>query len=394
MKILYLLKAFPNVSETFIFNEINELCKQNIEIQILSLYTPEKSAEHEGINEFTKNTLYYDRLSKLKKIQFVLYGFVFSFFIIYRLLKLNQEYKFNFKLSRILKHILPLVGFVHHSSISHIHCHFADINTKYAFLISKVLNITYSFTAHGYDIYFQPPEQYPALISDSSFCLTVSQANRKILIEQYGSLAEKFRVLPMGINIEFFKRDNNILRNNKAIITVARLVPVKALEYAIEAAAILKKRNYSFQWIFVGEGSERNRLQGLINSNGLQNYTVLVGNKTDKEVRDLLSELSIFVLSSVSEGLGVCLMEALAMECAVVATNVGGIGEVIINNETGILVEPRSSIAIASAIEYFFENDSEIVMFSKNGRDHIVNHFNIANQCKLLANLFSTLKYR
>jgi colanic acid/amylovoran biosynthesis glycosyltransferase len=392
MNILYFLNSFPQVSETFIFNEIRELTRRNVNISVFSLHTPEVLPKHEGVADYVSNTIYFDNLSKVQKIKLIMHHGWHGILMLFTLIKINNTYKMDFTLSSIFKNALPISGLIHKHSISHIHCHFADKNTKYAFLISKALNTTYSFTTHGYDIYFRPPDQYPALIQNSSFCLTVSQANRNYLIDRYGNVAEKFRVLPMGINLDFFQTDTSVQREGNKIVTVARLVPVKALEYAIEAAAILKDQGYPFFWSIVGEGSERNSLQDLINTSNLQNIVILTGQKSDKEIRKLLNESSIFVLSSISEGLGVCLMEALAMECAVVATNVGGIGELIINNETGFLVEPRTPRAIASAIETYLNDKKIMQQLSKNGRRHIVENFNINSQCEKLLSLFSNTK--
>src|SRR3989338_10642058 len=93
---------------------------------------------------------------------------------------------------------------------------------------------------------------------------------------------------------------------------------------------------------------KRRELEGLTHKLNLNNQVIFTGKRED--IPEILSSLDLFVLSSVSEGLGRSIIEAMAMEKAVVATNVGGIPEVVKDKETGVLVPAKNAPALAAAI--------------------------------------------
>jgi colanic acid/amylovoran biosynthesis glycosyltransferase len=137
------------------------------------------------------------------------------------------------------------------------------------------------------------------------------------------------------------------------VITVARLVEKKGIEYAIRAAALVL-RDRSFRYTIVGDGPERQRLEGLIDHLGVSGSVRIIGWRGHDEVHRLLSTADAFMLPSVTaadgdeEGLPVALMEAMAAGLPVLSTLHSGIPELVRDGIEGFLVRERDVEALAS----------------------------------------------
>ncbi len=129
-----------------------------------------------------------------------------------------------------------------------------------------------------------------------------------------------------------------------SVVTVAQLRPQKDLRTLIEAAALLPDVHFRI----IGEGSERPALEDAIRSAGLTDRVELLGFRSD--VGPYLRSATLFALTSRFEGLPVAVLEAMAAGLPVVATDVDGTRDVVVDGETGFLVRPRDAVAVAAAI--------------------------------------------
>jgi L-malate glycosyltransferase len=135
---------------------------------------------------------------------------------------------------------------------------------------------------------------------------------------------------------------------------VAALVPHKGQRYLVEAATGVVARQPDTRFIIAGEGELRSSLEHQIKSHHLEKHVILAGFRPD--VLSVHKAFEVFVMSSVTEGLGTSLLDAMACGKPVVATNVGGIPEVVADQETGFLVPPRDRLAMAAAIVRLLED--------------------------------------
>lgn len=232
------------------------------------------------------------------------------------------------------------------------------------------------YTAHGWvfleplskskKIFYLWAEKIAGLFRDATIVL--SQKECEMALKKRLSKPAKLFVIPNGINYEamsFFieaKSVNilgslmklNLMPEDLIVGTVANLYPTKGLKFLIDAASktINSKQltidNRRVIFIVIGEGEERKKLEDLIKKNNLENYFFLVG--TIPSAYKLLSAFDVIVSSSVKEGMPYAILEAMAAERAIIATNVGAIPEMIKNGESGIIVESKNSEALAKAI--------------------------------------------
>ena len=170
--------------------------------------------------------------------------------------------------------------------------------------------------------------------------------------------SKKIFVLHNGIDYQkFFKiaDSNKILKVNPIIFgTICRLEPQKGISYLLLAMKFILTKFPSAQLEIVGDGSLQQELKELTEKLGISNSVKFFGKFTD--VIPFYRRMNIFILPSVYEGFGIVLLEAMAAGVPVIATNVDGIREVVINGESGILIPPKNPEAIAEAILKLIEN--------------------------------------
>src|SRR5439155_1726404 len=129
---------------------------------------------------------------------------------------------------------------------------------------------------------------------------------------------------------------------------IAALVPHKGQRYLIDAAHLVVQRVPDARFVILGEGELREHLQRQVHEHHLEKHVLLPGFRTD--VLGCLKAFDLFVMSSVTEGLGTSLLDAMAASRPIVATTAGGIPEIVEDGVNGLLVPPRDQHALAGAI--------------------------------------------
>jgi glycosyltransferase involved in cell wall biosynthesis len=141
--------------------------------------------------------------------------------------------------------------------------------------------------------------------------------------------------------------------------------------------------------LIIGKGEEENKLKDLAKSLDLTNKIIFIGLRHD--VKKLLSLARLFILPSLWEGMPNVLLEAMAAGKAVIATEVGGIPEVVVHGETGILVPPEDSDALAKSIKYLLQDEIKINKMGETGRVQVEKHFTIAKMLERTEILYQKL---
>ncbi len=154
---------------------------------------------------------------------------------------------------------------------------------------------------------------------------------------------------------------------------VAALVPHKGQRHLVEAATLVLPQVPDARFVIAGEGELRPALERQIKEHHLEKHVLLAGFRPD--VLSLHKAFDIFVMSSITEGLGTSLLDAMACGKPIVATRAGGIPEVVVDGETGILVAPRDDRALASAIATLLKDESLRRRMGEAGLARVRAHF-------------------
>lgn len=156
---------------------------------------------------------------------------------------------------------------------------------------------------------------------------------------------------------------------------VAALVPHKGQRHLLDAAALVVRQAPDARFVIAGDGELRGSLERLIKEQSLDKHVFLLGFRPD--VLSVHQAFDIFVMSSVTEGLGTSLLDAMACGKPVVATTAGGMPEVVADGKTGILVPPRDHRAMASAIIRLLGDESLRRDMGAAGRARVRQHFSV-----------------
>ncbi len=197
------------------------------------------------------------------------------------------------------------------------------------------------------------------LVRWSTATICCSQAARRFMLTHQRVPPEKIIVIYNGVDLSPFKplpesertalRHKARVRPDDILIgSVGHLETHKGHEFLIRAFRRILETKPQARLLIVGDGRKRQKLEALAEELGVKHRVTFAGVRRDVPL--LLSLMDIFVLPSLNEALGIALIEAMASGVPVVASEVGGIPEVVKHRETGLLVEPRSASALADAI--------------------------------------------
>jgi len=280
--------------------------------------------------------------------------------------------------------------------INHLHAHFAGMAARTAFWINKFFSITFSFTAHANDIF--SPRQFEIgldkLVDSARAIVTETDYAARFLCEQFPHCADRVHRIYNGLDVAEFGRAD-FSSTPPLMIAVGRLIPKKGFSDLIRACALLAERGKSFRCEIIGEGPLGEELRRQIDDMHLQNNVELTGAKPQTQLRGRLAAANVFVLPSVMDpdggmdNLPTVIMEAMATGLPVVSTNIGGIPEMIIDNETGFLVEPGDTAAMADAIETVINDSSSAARLGHSGYERARTLFSIEKNVRELCALLS-----
>jgi glycosyltransferase involved in cell wall biosynthesis len=206
--------------------------------------------------------------------------------------------------------------------------------------------------------------------------VTVSQAAQKSLI-YIGIPRHKIKVIYNGIDDialdkagvrEKVRAALGLAGDDFVIACLGRLVAMKGQRYLIEALIEVRKRHVRCKCLIIGDGPERERLQNQVKKLGLDGVVYFLGLRRD--IPDLLSAAELLIVPSVlREGLPLVLIEAEAMSLPILATDIGGIPEVVERGGNGFVVEPGNAGALAGKILYLIEHPEQLRSMARRSRE-------------------------
>ena len=350
----YLFERFPSFGQTFCYREVAELDRQGVASPIFSIRNPKDEPPQEWDPRIIERVHYVPEekellndvrsASKKRKLTPEIVAALDDWGRRTDFLRLYQAVYVGLRL--------------HELGVRHVHAHFAGMAARTAFWIHRFFPMTFSFTAHANDIF--APRHFEIgldkLVDVARVIVTETDYAAQFLRERFPQRANSVHRIYNGLDLAEFERAD-FSSTPPLIIAVGRLIAKKGFAELIRACALLAERGKLFRCEIIGEGPLENELRAQIAQLNLQNRFVLSGAKPQREVRQHLAAASVFVLPSVldpeggMDNLPTVIMEAMATGLPVISTNIAGIPEMVVQNETGFLVQPADPIALAKAIE-------------------------------------------
>jgi glycosyltransferase involved in cell wall biosynthesis len=217
---------------------------------------------------------------------------------------------------------------------------------------------------------------------NATLTVTISKYSSEKIVQFYGVDRAKIRIVPNGVDTQRFKPSKSSeaikrqigINSKLCVLFVGRLIPRKGLTYLIEAAKHIVKNYSQTIFLIVGDGPLKNHLIAHLEKTNLSNNFVFLGDINEAVLPALYNCADVFVLPSIQEGQGIALLEAQASAKPVVAFDVGGVGEAVLDKETGLLMKPDSN-ALADAIMKLLANWSLRETMGNKGRKFVVDNF-------------------
>lgn len=354
LRVAYVVKRFPRLSQTFVLNEIAELERQGVRVTVVA-----RQAAGEG-----------ERLPE---------GF-----------------------PPVTVHVLDrseveVVAALRRAGVRHVHAHFATWAAATAQRLAAGLGVGFSFTAHAHDIYHRDVDRaaLAARLAAADFAVTVSEANRAFLGEVLAAHGRQGRVVRLYNGVDVAALGRAAARPVPGrVVSVGRLVPKKGLAHLVEACRLLARAGRACECLVVGEGEEREALARRIAEAGLADRVILAGARSHAETLALLASAEVCALPCViapdgdRDGLPTVLLEALAMGVPVVSTPVSGVPEIVADGASGLLVPPADAGALADALVRLLSSAALRARLSEAGRARAAQLFDLRTNVGSLAERF------
>ncbi|MBI4600240.1 glycosyltransferase [Candidatus Uhrbacteria bacterium] len=244
-----------------------------------------------------------------------------------------------------------------------------------ASLFKKKFGFVHAVTVHAADVFLLERLPFGKLLAryiveNSDIVIPVSRLNLEVLRKLAGR-DFKAMVLPMGVEIEFFrsvlvpktKADLRIDPDKKTILFVGKLTEKKGVVYLIRAMKEFSRRRQDVQLAIVGDGHLRQECEAEAHRLGLNGTVKFVGQKSKSEVKDFLSVSDVLIVPSIvdrhgeTEGVPVAILEAMAAGLPVIASGVGGIPQVVIHGENGYITKEKDVAGLTQALQDIFSED-------------------------------------
>lgn len=222
-------------------------------------------------------------------------------------------------------------------------------------------------------------------------------ATSRFLADATAKLApkgKKIHIVPFGIDCEqFSKKKTDKVSRNIRIGYIKHLVPKYGPDYLLKAMAIVLDHFPDTELVIVGHGTMEDDLKMLAGSLGITGNVKFTGYLQSEEIPSILESIDIFIMPSLMDAFGVAAIEAQAMEVPVVASNVGGVSEAVIDGKTGFLVEPKNVQQLATAVIKLIKDPELRKNMGKEGRRFVLENYNLEENVCLFERLYQNLSY-
>ncbi len=277
----------------------------------------------------------------------------------------------------------------HRPDVVHTHLVHADV---YGALAAARLRLPLFSTKHNDDRFRTGPFRHVErlLARRATRILAITEALRRFCVERVGLPAGKIEVVHYGLDEPppawGPNPDLQLPEDARLVVAVARLVEQKGLDVAVRALQAIRAEHPQAVLVVAGEGPERARLEALAGELGVRDALVLPGRAGD--VAALLRRADVFVHPTRWEGFGLVLLEAMLASLPVVATRVSSVPEIVVDGETGVLIDPERPDLLADAVNSLLRDGERRRTLGAAGHERARREFSVERMAARTAALY------
>ena len=396
LHVAYLVNQYPAVSHTFIKREIQALERRGVRVSRFALRGWQDElvdADDLAERERTRYVLQRGAIVLLLALVRSAFGgprrFCNAVALTLRMSR-GSDRSFAVHMAYLAEACL-LNRWLAKTSVTHLHAHFATNPAEVASLVRALGGPPYSFTAHGSDIMDRPAQMALAhKVGHAAFVVAVCSFGRNQLFRwtPYNVWA-KVAVVRCGLQADYGIGSVSPGADNQRLLCIGRLSKEKGQPLLVEAAAQLHAQGVPVEITLVGDGPMRGEIERLVDHHGLSAHVRLTGWLDARGIECELRQARALVVSSLSEGLPVVIMEAMANRRPVIAPFLSGIPELVVHGETGWLVPAGDVQRLADAMRLCLQTPVEVlVQMGEAARQRVLEQHNIDTEATRLAALF------
>jgi glycosyltransferase involved in cell wall biosynthesis len=394
-RLAYLTGAYPAVSHTFILREVEGLRDLGLEVLPCSIRrTPPE--QRPGPAEAAEAARTFHVLEAAKRPATLLAA---------QAAGLRNPGRYIRTLALALKTARPgLKGFLwqlfyfaeatvlarhlQDQGVDHLHNHFADSSANVAMLATALAKIGFSYTLHGpAEIYDPEGWHFREKTAQARFVFCISHfARSQAMLFSDPAHWPKLKIIHCGVTPERYGAQAETSTEGLHLVFVGRLVPIKGLRVLMEAFAAAREKVPGLRLTLVGDGADRAHLETLAAPYGED--VRFTGYLDQDGVAATLSQADALVLPSFAEGVPVVLMEAMASGKPVIATQVGGVSELVEDGVSGFVVPPGDPESLTHAISALADPEARARM-GQAGRTRVLAEFDIRQEAARIAALLT-----
>ena len=273
---------------------------------------------------------------------------------------------------------LPFIEIIHH-----------PITFDYKYELASSKKIKYRISRYRWYSFLKMQKKVAPNIKR---IITPSKSSREGIVSEFKCNKENITVINNGLDTdEFSPEDNSKRREHRLITTASADVPLKGLDFSLKALKKLKKDFPNIHLVVIGSIKKGGHTEKLIKKLGIDNDVIFKSNLTKNEIKKCYSKSSIAIVSSLYEGFGYPVIEAMSCEVPLIATNVSSIPELTL--KFAKLIEPKNEEMIYESVKDILTNYDKYKKIALQGREHVINQFNWIKITKEYENIiFETIK--
>jgi len=398
----YVGKSPEEITYSFVFDELYRLAKKGLNVHVvrgkiegdsisygINFHGMEKLIDPQALNMLMKNIMLYPPISLVRNPVHIYWENLYAL----NVSKIVEKYKLDL-----------------------IHAHFAYREGLVGLLAKTRTKKPLIVTCHGYDINIVPEigygirlrKRYDTLVrlvlknADAIICVSNDMKNKVLRL---GINKEKVFVVFNGVDINLFrpplKNETDILNKVRnffgiheddfVILNARHLRPVYGIEYIIHAAKIVTEQMKKVKFIIAGEGELRQKLVTMIHDMNLEKNVMLIGNIPRSLMPRLMQVSSLYVNTSLADGMSPSMLEACASGLPIVSFNVGGASDVIDEGINGFLVPVKDWKTLAARIIYLLQNVDVLKNMSRMAREKAQEKFDINKRIDTIVSIYENV---
>jgi colanic acid/amylovoran biosynthesis glycosyltransferase len=361
VRVAYVLKRFPRLSQTFVLAELLGLQDHGVDLTVLAGRGSDEAVTHPDVARLTAPVTYVGA---------------------------DEE--------RAARAVADAVA---EQGVTHLHAHFATWASRVTARAGALAGVPYSFTAHATDIYRADVDRalLARLVAGAAFAVTVTDDNAGVLrglVTEHGREGRVVR-LYNGLDLERLTPGPPAAQRSGEVLAVGRLVAKKGFDDLVRAVGRLRAQGRELEVTVVGDGPERPALEGLAKDLGVDLLVTFAGAADSAQVADRMRRAALLAVPCVvtadgdRDALPTVVVEAMALGLPVVATDVNGLPEMVQDGLTGAVVPERDVDALAAALTGLLDDPAGRDAYAAAGRERAERLFDRRATVATLAGLFA-----